>query len=180
MPRNALAHVNVDFSLPLADIPAVLVRLTSAALPAAEAAIAADTPLSPSLEVEVKIAKEHHPVEAGLEKIAEPSAYACPECHGVLLQLKEGDRMRFRCHTGHAYSIESLLAAVSEGIEEALWISIRALEEASLLLTGMAAHLTTSHNGDVDALLSQAKEVRRQSEAIRKLASDREPLTAKR
>ena len=28
----------------------------------------------------------------------------------MLLQMKEGGSMRFRCHTGHAYSIESLLA----------------------------------------------------------------------
>jgi len=63
---------------------------------------------------------EENPIDAGLERVGEPSRFACPECHGVLLQLKEGSRFRFRCHTGHAYSVASLLAAISEGSEESL------------------------------------------------------------
>src|SRR3712207_8151045 len=47
---------------------------------------------------------------SGVLKLGGPSNYACPECHGVLLQLKEENRIRFRCHTGHAYSLESLIA----------------------------------------------------------------------
>jgi hypothetical protein len=30
------------------------------------------------------------------------SPYACPECHGVLTMLKDGNISRLRCHTGHA------------------------------------------------------------------------------
>lgn len=179
MPRNALQHVRVDHTLRLADIGPLLIRLTSAAVPEA-AAPSVGVPVARVLEVEVKIAKEKNAIEAGVEEIGRPSAYACPECHGVLLQLEEGNRPRFRCHTGHAYSIESLLAAVSEGIEDALWIAIRALEEGSLLINGIAAHLATSHNArDAETLLSQAKGVRRQSDIIRKLAMEREPLTVK-
>ena len=37
------------------------------------------------------------------------SPYTCPECHGVLVQLQDGDFTRFRCHTGHAYSPSSIL-----------------------------------------------------------------------
>lgn len=67
--------------------PAFLARTASAGL---------------SVNVEVNIAKEQHPRDAGLEAIGTPSAYACPECHGVLLQLVDEERVRFRCHTGHA------------------------------------------------------------------------------
>jgi two-component system, chemotaxis family, protein-glutamate methylesterase/glutaminase len=179
MPRNAMSHVQVDYAVPLAEIPPLLVHLTeepvsdSTRVPAAEA-------VSDSMEVEVKIAKEQNSIEAGVERIGEPSSFACPECHGVLLQLKEGGRTRFRCHTGHAYSLESLLAAVGEGIEESLWMAIRALEEGALLLGSMAAHLKTSHEAEgAESLLSRAADAHRQSDVIRRLVGEREPLAAK-
>ena len=34
----------------------------------------------------------------------EPSPYSCPECGGVLWELKNGELMRFRCRVGHAYT----------------------------------------------------------------------------
>jgi two-component system, chemotaxis family, protein-glutamate methylesterase/glutaminase len=125
----------------------------------------------------VKIAKEHNPVDAGLERIGEPSRFACPECHGVLLRFKDGTRSRFRCHTGHAYSVDSLVAAVSDGVEESLWNAVRALEEAGLLLQTLAAHVKESdHTADAQRLLDQADEARRHSEEVRQLVNGREPL----
>jgi len=68
---------------------------------------------------------------------------------------------------------------VSEGIEESLWNAIRALEEGALLLTGMAAHYRSRHDArDAEVLLSRAREARRQSDALRQIASEREPLGA--
>jgi len=52
----------------------------------------------------------------------------------VLLQLEEGGRLRFRCHTGHAYSAESLRTAIDTAIEESLWNAFRAIEEGMLLM----------------------------------------------
>lgn len=68
-------------------------------------------------------------LEAGVTSLGEPSNYACPECHGVLLEMKEGDRVRFRCHTGHAYSLESLMAEIDEAIQDSLWNAIRSSDE---------------------------------------------------
>ena len=70
-----------------------------------------------------------------------PLCTPVPECHGVLLQLKDQPCVRFRCHTGHAYSADSLLAAIGEGVEEAMWNAVRALEEAGLMMHGMADHV---------------------------------------
>lgn len=98
----------------------------------------------------------------------------------MLLQLKEGDRLRFRCHTGHAYSFDSLVSGISEGIEEALWNAIRALEEGDMLMRGMSAHMR-AHDGDGEAeeMLERAAEAKRQSEMIRQMVMDRDPLVAK-
>jgi two-component system, chemotaxis family, protein-glutamate methylesterase/glutaminase len=176
MPANALNYVNVDYIVPLAEIVPILVRLTTA--PKVEA----ERPEAPEhVEVEVKIAKEQNPLDAGLEEIAKPSAFACPECHGVLLELQEGGRIRFRCHTGHAYSVDSLLAAISEGIEDSLWNAIRSLEEGALLMSQMAEHLKGHDGGrDTDAkrLGERAEEAHRQSDLVRKLVMEREPLAA--
>jgi two-component system, chemotaxis family, protein-glutamate methylesterase/glutaminase len=175
MPQSALDHVRVDHEVPVSRMGALLVELTSQSVDKPVVAV------PEVVEVEVKIAKEQNPLAAGLEEIAEPSSFACPECHGVLLQLKEGGRIRFRCHTGHAYSMESLLAAISEGIEDALWNAIRALEEGELLLNSMAAHITTTHAkaADAEPLLARAAEAHRQSETIRQLVMEREPLAVK-
>ena len=171
MPMSALAHVRVDHSVPLAEISRLLVRLT-----ATVEVDTAETPVPESMEVEVEISKEQNPLEAGLLRIGEPSSFSCPECHGVLLQLREGGRIRFRCHTGHAYSMDSLLAAIGEGIEESLWIAVRALEEGELLLRGMGEHLQSHGSADAARLLDRAREARQQSDVIRKIVTGREPL----
>ena len=55
--------------------------------------------------------------------------YSCPECYGVLEEVKEGDMLRFRCRVGHIYSPESLHADQNLAVEKALWAAIRSLEE---------------------------------------------------
>jgi two-component system chemotaxis response regulator CheB len=172
MPQNALRHVRVDYSLPLVEIAPLLVRLTS------ETPVSAETTVSESIEIEVKIAMEENPLDAGLGSITEPSTFACPECHGVLLQLKEGGRIRFRCHTGHAYSFESLAAGVGEAIEESMWNAIRALEEADLLMRSMADHVRIHDAAQASALVTRANEAKQQGDALRKLVMARDPLTA--
>ena len=169
MPRSALNNVAVDYTLPLDAIAPKLAQLV--ARPIEERPVAVPR----ALEVEMRIARELNAIDAGLEQVAEPSPYSCPECHGVLLRLKEDQPLRFRCHTGHAYSVESLIAAVNEGIETALWRAMRALDEGALLL---------QHVGDVapetsgtPSLNDQATEAHRMAETIRRLAVERGQLT---
>src|SRR4051812_11948376 len=140
MPQSAIRHVNVDHIVALSELAPLLVRLTAAQRDVDPIVVPKE------LEVEMDIAREKNAVEAGVTEIGEPSSYACPECHGVLLEIKEAGRIRFRCHTGHAYSAESLMAAVGEGVEDAMWNAIRALEEAALLMHRMADHFESSHD----------------------------------
>jgi two-component system chemotaxis response regulator CheB len=174
MPQSALDYVTVDHVVPLADIPALLVRLT--AQPAREVAI----PVPEPIEVEVKIAKQEDPLHAGVLDIGEPSSFACPECHGVLLQMEEGSRIRFRCHTGHAYSAESLLSEIREQVEVQVWNAIRAMQEGHILMRAMAAHVDEANEPkDSATLRERSEELKRQADTLRQMVtSSGEPVHA--
>lgn len=164
MPRSALRQVRVDHCLPVAEIAPLLTRLTTAPLDEEGVYEVPD-----EMEIEVKIAKENTALDAGVLKLGEPSNYSCPECHGVLLQLREGKRVRFRCHTGHAYSVESLLAEITEGVEDSIWSAIRSIEESVLLLRHMAEHLGGDENGHTAGqFLAQAQEAQRRADLVRR------------
>ena len=121
-----------------------------------------------AVDIEVNIAKEQKALDAGVLQLGEPSNYACPECHGVLLQMKEGTLFRFRCHTGHAYSIESLLTDITEKMDDALWNSIRAFEEGELFMRHMAEHLGQGENRQsAESFLQRADEAKRRASLMR-------------
>jgi two-component system chemotaxis response regulator CheB len=93
-------------------------------------------PASSKLEQNPEEARiEHHPVE---EEQSRPSMFACPECHGVLWEIEEGQMLRFRCRVGHAYTADALRVALGEGSEDALWVAMRVLEEKADLLRRLA------------------------------------------
>jgi two-component system, chemotaxis family, protein-glutamate methylesterase/glutaminase len=72
-----------------------------------------------------------------------PSVFACPECHGVLWELRDGDLVRFRCRVGHSYGTESLATELSGASEAALWAAMRALEEKAAMQRRIADGLNT-------------------------------------
>lgn len=168
MPFNAMTHVKVDYCLPLQEIAPLLVRLTTEA--AEDKGV---YPVPKEVEIEVNIAKEQKAIDAGVLQLGEPSNYACPECHGVLLQMKEGTLFRFRCHTGHAYSLESLLTDITEKMDDALWNSIRAFEEGELFMRHMAEHLGQGNsNHSAESVLKRADDTKRRVSLLRQAAAD--------
>lgn len=83
--------------------------------------------------------------------------FNCPGCGGVLWKINKGSFERYRCHTGHAYTSASLLAAQTQKIEETTWIALRMFEERKNLLTTMATGQTgaTARSAAERAKLSQ-------------------------
>jgi hypothetical protein len=53
----------------------------------------------------------------------------CPECSGILAELKLPQISYYRCHVGHQYGPQSLAAAQAESAESKLWAAVAALEE---------------------------------------------------
>lgn len=168
MPLSAMTHVKVDYCLPVEEIAPLLVRLTTK-----ETEEEGAFQVPKEVEIEVNIAKEQKALDAGVLQLGEPSNYACPECHGVLLQMKEGTLFRFRCHTGHAYSIDSLLTDITEKMDDALWNSIRAFEEGELFMRHMAKHLGRGENSQsAESVLKRAEETKRRAGLMRQAAND--------
>jgi two-component system chemotaxis response regulator CheB len=170
MPQSAVQHVRVDHVVPLAAMAPLLTRVVTT--PVYEGAVV----VPDRIDIEVKIAKAEDPFTAGIEQLGEASTFACPDCHGVLLRLDEEGHVRFRCHTGHAYSAESLLAAINERVEDALWNAVRAVDEGARYIRHLSEHLQPFDIARAEQFAAEALETRRQSEAVRRIVTGRETL----
>lgn len=136
MPMSAMENTRVDYILPLAEIAPLLTHLASV-----EAEEEGAFPMSDDLKTEGEIAEQKLDSEgmiASVDKLGKTSAFTCPECHGTLWELHDGELLRYRCHVGYAYTADSLEAEQSEALENALWSGLRALEEKVALARRMA------------------------------------------
>lgn len=129
MPTSAIKHVKVDRVTLLAEMPAVLL----------DAIAAADTrpergPGGTRLQIETDIARGSDALKSGALDLGPSAPFTCPECGGPLSQIDEGPIRRFRCHTGHAFSKDTLLQATSEAVDQKLWQALRAMDERALLI----------------------------------------------
>jgi two-component system chemotaxis response regulator CheB len=173
MPIQTMKAAKIDYCLPMKEIGALLVSLVNEAVEKRE-----ENPVSDQMEMEVAIAREDNAFGLGIMKLGEPSPYTCPECHGVLLKLKEGNFIRFRCHTGHAYSLNTLLAEVTKYIEDKLWGTLRAIEESQLLMSHMAEHMREENDNEMAELfLQKSEEANKRSELIRQALMSHEMVT---
>jgi two-component system chemotaxis response regulator CheB len=135
MPASALANVQVDYRLPVSEIPPLLVTLTEQTVMEESRA-----PVSKDLEIETKIALGDDAAELDVTQLGKLSEFTCPDCHGTLVELTNDKLQRFRCHTGHSFGTASLVAELTDSVEQSLWNAIRAVEERIRLLKHLAQH----------------------------------------
>ncbi len=133
MPANALKYLQPDYVAPVSQIPPLLAKL--AAMPAFPET---QYPVPLQLKIESEIPIQGEGTMEQMEQIAKLSVFTCPECHGTLYELHDGDLVRFRCQTGHAYSLDTLEDQQSQQVEAALWAALRALEEKAELFHRIA------------------------------------------
>jgi two-component system chemotaxis response regulator CheB len=168
MPQNARERVEVDHCVPLSEIAALLVRLVSE-----RSDERGEFTVPKKIGIEVDIAKQADALAAGVMELGEASNFACPECHGVLLQVKDGNRIRFRCHTGHAYSPDSLMAEMNDAVESGLWIALRSVQESALLMKQLAEHAAREHGeAQAERLRAAADKVMKRAELVREALHD--------
>lgn len=137
MPLNVLDYVKVDHAIAASRMGPLLQKLTTEKA-ARKPKISKEE--MAFLKMEVIISKRDNAFEMGIMHEGDLTPFTCPECHGVLVRLIEGKFIRFRCHTGHAYTASALLADLSKNVEETLWQAMRGLEETTLLLNQISEH----------------------------------------
>ena len=150
MPRRALRYAGADHILPANKIGPKLAELIAdegvEAMPnqgrsPAQARAQGD---DPEKNLEAADANEGE---------GTPSVFACPECHGVLWELKQDELVRFRCRVGHSYGPQSLFKEFSQTAEAALWAAMRALEEKSAMQRRLADSM-----GGMEAIAGRLRE----------------------
>jgi len=172
MPENAMRVVNIDHSIGVSELPALLVRLSK-------------EPVNENVNVmkdeqtkrEIEIAAEESALQKNILNFGVLSPFTCPECHGVLSRLQNDNIIRYRCHTGHAYSVDALMAALTEKIEDSLYNAIRAMDESVMLLNHLGDHYAEANQPKLAALyFKKAKEAYDRSQPVRKTVLSHEQL----
>ena len=162
MPRSALACVDADHVVPLAALGPLLYSL--ACRPASA------TPFDPpaALRQEQAVSAGDRPLE-NLQAIAKPSAFTCPDCGGALFELNDKRPVRYRCHTGHGFTLRSLACLQEEVSDAALWTSLRALQEKQAILRRLAQ--TQGACAQAQEALREADDLAQVCAAVRKLTA---------
>ncbi|WP_296746072.1 chemotaxis protein CheB [Mesorhizobium sp.] len=145
MVESALHYVEVDHCLPAAKIGALLGRL--AAEPAGET-----LPAPPSVRLEAAVAAQEHSTMKKEDRLGELSVFTCPECHGPLWEIEDGDMLRYRCHTGHAFTGDAVMEAQAVEADEILWSLLRSHQQRAEFARRMAERERTR---DRSALASE-------------------------
>jgi two-component system chemotaxis response regulator CheB len=179
MPRSALEYVEADHSVPSTEIGALLARLVREQLAQEDRmGKSVENVLKERIGKEVQLASGTNISPKSVLELGEPSAFACPECHGILVKITEGKFSRFRCHTGHGFTEDALLEAVMQSTGKEIWQVTRGLQETEMLLEHMGQHIR--HAGDPDRakkFFTKAREIGKRASQFQRLALEHESLS---
>lgn len=137
MPKNALNQVVPDYCVSIVEMGSILAQLMSRELGKVKV-------VPEDISREAKIAERVLSDLPSVNSLGDQVPFNCPGCGGVLWKIGEGPLLRYRCHTGHAYTAQVLLAEQTLKIEETMWIALRMFEERRNLLVTMAKEKTGS------------------------------------
>jgi two-component system chemotaxis response regulator CheB len=168
MPLSAIRQVRIDKILPLAGLAALMNHLVAEEIGLVEGV----PPAMENSEEADNIRQDIKSFELGGEGES-PTILTCPECGGAIWELKQGDLVRFQCHTGHAYSEESFFAEQTSEMEAALWTAVRSLEEKASFARRMASRTRLANlNFTADRYEERANEAENTADMIRKILSN--------
>lgn len=131
MPLSVLKEIAVDHCIPLLEMGAVISNVISTKK-------VVNTIIPSDIIKEVQISEEGIGTIDELKQLGESTVFSCPDCGGVLFELKNDSVTRYKCHTGHTYSVNDLLLKQNKALESSLWVAVRSLEERKKLLSQLS------------------------------------------
>jgi two-component system chemotaxis response regulator CheB len=170
MPASALRHATVDYCRPAAALAPLIAELV-AGVPPPEAFVPRDA------------MRTHMEVEAGIAmKATARRARRAVHIHQPRMPRRAGaaarpTAVRYRCHTGHSFTADSLPAGLSDTTEQAIWNVIRSLQETAMLLGHLAEHWREVEPATARKFARQAEVAQARSELIRKTAAEHQVLS---
>ena len=176
MPKSVQEYVETDYTCGVAEMGDLLSRLVSERVEKKHEVPEEDLK---RVALEVQIATADNAFEKGIMDVGDLAPFTCPSCHGALVRLKEDKRVRFRCHTGHSFSASSLLAGISESVEETLWQAMRGLEETTMLLQHMGEHIMDAGDHEVaNRFMKKANETAERARIVHRSVFQQERISA--
>ena len=145
MPLSALRDIEIDYTLPIAEIGPLLARLAQE--DTLETTAAGSMTMNPRL-----------------------TDLTCPECRGTIWEVPRGPLSEYRCRAGHTYSARSMLMEHYTRQEKTLWQAIVALEEGASLARRLAPELQPEIRG---LLAEEARCSNQQAATLRNLIDSR-------
>ncbi|MBV9268015.1 MAG: chemotaxis protein CheB [Acidobacteriaceae bacterium] len=150
MPLSALREIEVDHTVNLSEMGALLSRLARDG--SGYSAIAQQTE------------------DEGVEMDPQLTDLTCPDCRGTIWEVKRGNAKDYRCRVGHTFSAKTMLAEHFAAQEKALYAAVVALEEGASLAKRLADQFEPDF---ADRLRIESDQRDAQAAAIRKLLNER-------
>ena len=170
MPSSAIEFVGPDTVLPARGLAQAIVELTAEPVSEVVPEMAADRMLEEEAFIQIDRGASDRPLDGV------PSGFTCPECGGGLWESDEAGLPRYRCRTGHGFSIETLLAEQSGNVEAGMWAALRALEERAALTRRMAGRFRArGRRASAERFERQANAAVEQGVAIRRALEEPVP-----
>jgi two-component system chemotaxis response regulator CheB len=174
MPTSALRYVGADFIRPLTEIAPLLSRLVREPAKGPEGLA-----VSRLLEIESKFVEMETMSMEDMDAIGSHAGVSCPECHGPIWKIKDGTLQRYRCHVGHAYSAQTMVAGQIEAQETHLWQALRLMKERVSLIWEMRAHAQNDHREmDAEACELKVRQLEKNISLIQEMVEEGEPGTS--
>ena len=121
MPETALRNVPINYVVPIGRMGNLLQELT-------RQKIDPEKIIPEDLKLEAAIAERVVGSIDEVRKLGRQVGLTCPDCGGALWQLDNGKVLRYRCHTGHSFTADSLLTRTQDSLEETLWVALLMME----------------------------------------------------
>ncbi|MFP5236997.1 MAG: chemotaxis protein CheB [Acidobacteriota bacterium] len=150
MPDSAIHGLNVQYIVRLAEMGPLLTRLSVADQKPSRAG----EPVLPNEEL---------------------SAQVCPECGGAMTTVRMGGLREYRCHIGHRFGLQTLIAEKRKVVERALETALSQSEELASLLDRA---LNERSSESSESVRSEIARLKGQQETLRSLAGDKDESAA--